>query len=373
MSQRHLENRLRTLREASGLSQGALAERVGISRQSLVAIEAGRQTPGTPVSLRLAEELGVPVEQVFQLVEAGLEARIVLPTGASAASGARRFHLGHVAGHWVAHPLDPRATQGADALALERDGAPARVQPLHPMDALRDQALVAGCAPLLGVLDDRQRRSGRSAGLRWIGASSGRAIELLAEGAVHVAGLHLAAADAPERNAAHVRARMPGRALHLVHLTRWRQGLLVAKGNPRGISGVGDLLRPDVHCARRSADAGATQLLERELASIGADLTELAPGTRARSHADVARLVQSGAVDTGVAIEAAALADDLEFLPLAEERFDLVVPTEHLQHPGVARLFDALNESAFRAEVACVPGYDLSGLGWSESIPLDAP
>lgn len=372
MTERHLENRLRALREASGLSQAALAERVGLSRQSLVAIEAGRQTPGTPVSLRLAEELGAPVEQIFQLAAPGLEARVMDSDDAALPANGARYHLGLVAGRWVAHPLDARSTQGADALALELREARARVQPLHNLEELRGQALVAGCAPLLGFLEDRQRRSGRSAALRWIGASSGRALELLATDAVHVAGLHLAAADAPEHNAAHVRARMPGRALHLVHLTRWRQGLLVAKGNPRGIAGVEDLLRADVRCARRSADAGATRLLERELNAIGADALGLVPGARARGHADVARLVQSGAVDTGIAIEAAALADDLEFLPLAEERFDLVVPTEHLQHPGVTRLLNTLSESSFRAEVECVPGYDLSGIGWSDTVSLEA-
>jgi len=368
MPERPLESRVREVRETAGLSQAELARRVGISRQSLVAIEGGRQAPGTAVALKLAAQLRVPVERLFQLATPGLAVRRAAGGRPVGGRGRERVQLGHVAGHWVAHPLDARATRGADAVQTEAEGDRALVEPLTRLEDLRQCALVAGCAPLLGLLDDRLRDAATGPGVRWIGASSGRAVELLATDSVHVAGLHLAQADAPGTNAAFVRDRLPGRAFHLVHLTRWRQGLVVARGNPLGIAEVADLLRPDLRCARRSPDAGATMLLERELAALGVAGSPIEFGAHARDHADVARLVQSSAVDVGVAIEAAALADDLDFVPLAEERFDLVVPGEHLDHLGVRRLLDALHGAAFRAEVECLPGYDLSGLGWSEPI-----
>ena len=67
--------------------------------------------------------------------------------------------------------------------------------------------------------------------------------------------------------------------------------------------------------------------------------------------------------DVGVAIEGAAIAEALTFLPITDERFDLVVPTDRLELPSVARVIDTLGRGAFRAEARGLPGYDLSQCG----------
>jgi putative molybdopterin biosynthesis protein len=86
-------------------------------------------------------------------------------------------------------------------------------------------------------------------------------------------------------------------------------------------------------------------------------------GPLAFGHAEVAQMVRTGAADVGVAIESEALAAGLDFLPLTEERFDLVVPALLADSPPVSRLLDTISDPNFRAEMAQLPGYDseLSG------------
>jgi molybdate-binding protein len=143
----------------------------------------------------------------------------------------------------------------------------------------------------------------------------------------------------------------------VANLTRWRQGFVVADGNPLGIRTAADLARAKLRFAQREQGAAAHGLVARLLATEGASGVVLA-GPLAAGHAEVAQLVRCGAADIGVAIESVALAAGLDFVPLSEERFDLVVPAEWAETPPVSRLLDALDDRSFRAEVAQLPGYD---------------
>lgn len=89
----------------------------------------------------------------------------------------------------------------------------------------------------------------------------------------------------------------------------------------------------------------------------------MAEGPHASGHVEVARLVRWGLADVGVSIESAAVAESLDFLPMAEERFDLVVRTEVADSAPVDRLFDIISSGPFRAEAAALPGYDLGTTG----------
>lgn len=371
------------VREAAGLSQAALAARVGVSRQTLSALEGGRQVPSTALALLLARALGCGVDELFQLAPGGHMAVALAPVGhASARAGRARLAVGWIDGRWVAHRLADDAPAAADAIlagdfvqADENDVARALVEPLVEPAELRRHLLVAGCAPLLAPLAQRVGARYRDARVSWLSASSGDALSLLGRGLVHVAGLHLAGAGADPGDAGagdnldEVRARFPGRRMLVVHLTRWRQGLLVAPGNPLGVRTAGDLLRPRLRFARREAGAGASALVHRLLGAEACS-AHLQAGPLAADHADVARLVQRGSADVGVAIESAALAAGLDFVPLAEERFDLVLPAERAALTPVARLLDALGGAAFRAEAAGLPGYDSARSG--EVVTVDA-
>ena len=348
-------NMLRERRKARGLSQVEVADRVGVSRQAISAIEGGRQVPSTGLSLHLARALGCSVEDLFQLRGGALlEARVV------AGSGGPRVAVGRVDGTWVAHrvAVDSRAADGIVVGAEPRRGA---IELFTEPSELESNVLVAGCAPLLGVLTGRLGRRYRGVRGTWIPADSSRSLEHLAHGDVHVAGLHLADASRPDAHIDLIVDRFGDEPTAVVNLTRWRQGLVVASGNPLEIKTGHDLLRQDLRCVRREAGSGAQKLLERTLAESGDDSSKVVyAGPVATGHAEVARLVRWGVADVGVAIEAAAHAEGLGFIPLSEERFDLVVPRARLGDTPVARLLDLIETRAFQAEASRFPGYDLS-------------
>lgn len=348
-----LHNTIRARRERLGLSQQALADRVGVSRQAIVAIEGGKQVPSTTLALQLAATLGCAVEALFSVAPPDGLSVVVAATGR--ADESPRVALGRVQGRWVAHPVAADATVAADGLI---SGELAR--PLEDPAHLERNVLVAGCAPLLGAVAQRVARRTADARVRWLPASSKRALELLKAGLVHVAGLH----DAGEAHAAIVRRMFSGQRMLLVNLTVWRQGFVVAQGNPLGISGAGDLLLPGLKMARREAGAGAAKLVAGLLAGAGAAGLALA-GPLASGHEDVAHLVRCGAADVGVAIESVALNAGLSFVPISEERFDLIVPAATAEATPVRRLLEALDEPGFKAEARYLPGYDCA---WSGEV-----
>ncbi len=357
-----------------GLTQSELGERVGVSRQTLSAIEAGRQVPSTQLSLQLARALACTVEELFRLSSAE-HVSAVLANSTSAADetsglGSGRVTLGEVGGKLVAHRLSGDAKDAADGViaAQEPGSATATIEPLVSRRAFEQNVLVAGCAPLLGVLAGRLERRFRDARATWVYANSRRAIELLERGLVHVAGLHLVDDDLSSDNERLVRERFPGREMIIVNLTRWRQGLVVAQGNPLAIHEAKDLLRPSVRFAGREVGAGAHKLVGTVLRATGADAASMPTGPRAPDHSAVARLVRWGVADAGVAIEAAAVAENLEFHALVEERFDLVVPADIAEQAPVSRLLDTLEETSFQADASHIPGYDLSMAGHARTI-----
>ena len=64
-----MKNRLKVARAEMDLTQEELAQRVGVSRQSINAIESGRYVPSTVLALKMARVFGKPVEEVFMLDE----------------------------------------------------------------------------------------------------------------------------------------------------------------------------------------------------------------------------------------------------------------------------------------------------------------
>jgi molybdate-binding protein/DNA-binding XRE family transcriptional regulator len=366
MTEPTLTSCLRRRRSTAGLSQSELAARVGVSRQAIVAIEAGRQVPSTVLALQLANALGCSVGDLFQLA-GGPIARARL---ADSSGDSKRVLVGRVDGDLVAHRLSG-ASRAADGLLLERSpsGDDWLVELLADPAEVDANLLVAGCAPLLGALSERLGRRYRDARATWIPADSGRALDLLARGLVHVAGVHLA--DAMDPNA-HVRAAQtafPGQRTTVVNLARWRQGFVVARGNPLHLGPGPELLRDDVRHVLRERGSGARRVLDRVLADAStSDLPSIKTSLTAADHAEVARLVRQGVADVGVAIEAVAFGEGLEFIPVSEECFDLIVPESRLEATAVSRFFDLIDRAPFRSEAEVLPGYDLSQAGHASTV-----
>ena len=387
MTDTRLHNSVRRYRRDLGLSQEALGDRVGVSRHAIMAIEGGRQVPSTTLALRLADTFDCAVKDLFRL-EPVPELEVHLPPPRLAATASppapsSRVAVGRVGSRWAAHPLPAHTTRAADAIMVEAAAAPpdtppnreddspaaghARVRPVRGMRQLERNVLVAGCAPLLANLAHRVGEGSGNARATWIPASSHRALDLLAAGMVHIAGLHLSGGESSEANVRAVRRRFPGRRMLVVNLTRWRQGFVVAARNPLDIRDAADLLRPGVRVVGREPGTGADDLFARLLAGEGAGRPDFS-GPVAEGHLDVARRVHCGAADTGVAIESAALAWGLGFVPLVEERFDLVIPADIAEAPPVSRFLETLDDPGFRTEAASLPGYDTSISGHASTL-----
>lgn len=351
--------RVKEARAERGLSQLALAAAARLTRQSLGAIEAGRAIPGVDVALRIARALDRRVEELFDPAE-------VVPTLDVELAGAPatpRIALARVRGRWVGLPLGGDGLRtAADALIVTGRGRRADVTPLRPLAEPRGNLVVMGCATGLGLLADRLRARGAAGRCLWLPSSSGAALRALARGHTHVAGVH-GTADASKDTNIETARRAAGReALALVTLARWEAGLLARSDDVR-VRSVTDLTARGVRLVVRERGAGARQLLEQRLRAAGADpaILRSAPLVAA-GHLDVARAVAMGAADTGVATRDAALAFGLRFVPLAEERYDLVIPRPLMCDARVERLLDVLASRAGRRELESL-GYDVSAAG----------
>lgn len=349
-------NSIRQARLARGLEQQELAERIGLSRQALSAIESGGATPSTAVALRLAAALERPVDQLFWLEPRRATVDVALAAGARKGRGTRRLVLGEVGGRRVGHPLAEEDFAQADGLLPP--GGDGRVRLLRAPEDVAQNVLVSGCDPAIALLAARlsDRHPGRR--LAWINASSLAALGALARGEVHVAGAHLEDEASGEFNVAFVQRLLPRRRMTLVNLARWEEGLLVRRADRRRIRGAADLARRGVRLINREPGAGARALLDRVLDRAHVPRSSVQGyGTVAGGHTAVARLIAAGGADAGIATRAAARLCDLHFVPLSEERFDLVFPTEALGDPRVARLLETLDSHAFRAELGTLEGY----------------
>jgi molybdate-binding protein len=281
------------------------------------------------------------------------------------ASPSARVVLASIAGRWVAHRLATSDSgaflTAADAVVLgPRAGTKGsvRVALLEDASAARDTLLCAGCAPALGILAARATAARPGERVVWLERSSGAALDLLARGQVHVAGAHLFDEQAQEFNVPFVQRLLPGRSMLIFNLARWETGLVVAAGNPRRVRGVSDLARPDVRFVRRQASAAGQDLIERLLRRAGLPVSAVTSGPlSANGHMEVARIVALGLADVGVALPEVARAYGLDFVPLAQERFDLILAKEHAGDTRIVRLLETLSGRGFRREMETLGGH----------------
>jgi molybdate-binding protein len=156
----------------------------------------------------------------------------------------------------------------------------------------------------------------------------------------------------------------------LVGFARREQGIVVAKGNPLGFSGIRDLVTKDVCVAVRPAGAGAQLLLESLLAREKYDVSKLnAVMPVCPTGPDIAEAIQTGRADCGVASRSVAVAAGLDFVPMAWERFDLVVRRSEYVRPPLQAFFAFLKTPAMQQRADAAGGYDISMAGQIRFAP----
>ena len=186
----------------------------------------------------------------------------------------------------------------------------------------------------------------------------------LRRGEAHLAGSHLLNPETGEYNISYIRQYMPDIPVKVVALVGRDQGLMVKSGNPKGIKSLQDLTKPQVQFVNRQRGAGTRVLLDYHL-----DLLAITPeqivgySQEEYTHLGVAAAIASGRADCGLGIAAAAQALALDFIPLFQERYDLVIPKRFAEDDLLAPLFEIFTDHRFREAVAQLPGYDVSVMG----------
>jgi putative molybdopterin biosynthesis protein len=183
----------------------------------------------------------------------------------------------------------------------------------------------------------------------------------LRQGLCHIAGAHLLD-ESGDYNTPYVHHLFPDRPVRMVTLAFRTQGLLLAPGNPKGIHSILDLTHKDVKFINRNPGSGTRVWLDREIHRLG-----LTPrlirgyGDSVHTHSESALAILAGTADAALGIQAAAHQHGLDFVPLFEERYDLVIPEEQVKlvHP----LLDMLQTAAFRKQLSTLTGYSTAHSG----------
>lgn len=361
---REIQARLGTIRKERKLPASELARRIGVSRQTIYAIEEGSFVPNTAIALRLARELEVPVEALFSLSD-----ELLQPIQAELLAGAdiklskgqpvRLCSIGKRQIAVFASAVSNYLPE-ADGIIESSAGRSVRVTCAGPVPERDETLVIAGCDPALSFVEDLLGASGFR--VVTVPCASQRALEWLKEGRVHVAGSHLQR-DA-EYNIPAVKRMFPKGNVRIVAFAAWEEGLIVKHGNPKNIQSIADLGRKGITIINREKGSGSRALLDSGLAELKltgssfAGYERIAPG-----HLPAAYAVESGSADCCIATRAAARCFGLDFLPLTAERFDLVMTNATIESPMGIALVDLLNRSKLRKKLRLLAGYDVSQTG----------
>jgi putative molybdopterin biosynthesis protein len=187
----------------------------------------------------------------------------------------------------------------------------------------------------------------------------------LKRGEAHCAGTHLLDEDSGEYNVPFIKRFFPDRKMVLVNLVYRQQGLLIKKDNPKNISGFEDLLRDDVLFINRQPGSGTRLLLDKYLKEKGISTSMIKGYEKDEyTHMAVASAVLTGIADTGLAIYSSAKALDLNFIPVASERYDIAIPYEFMETEMIHILLRVIRENdEFRGMVQSLGGYDTRDMG----------
>jgi putative molybdopterin biosynthesis protein len=337
--------------------------------------------PGYPVSAALTGELfvepilarwlGRPAHEP-EVIEAEITRKITSPGGDD---DFQRVVVGRVGDRLLAAPL-PRgagvisALVRADGLALiprgsqgEAAGAKVKVRLYRTRADVEKTVFVIGShdltLDLLAQFLSRHQRRITSANVGILGG-----LMALRREEAHLAGSHLLDPLTGEYNLSCLEKYLPDVPVRVIGWVNRQQGLIVKKGNPKGVRDLMDLTREDVSFVNRQRGAGTRVLLDYHLDKLGiAKEKVIGYSQEEYTHLMVAAAVASGRADCGLGIAAAADALEMQFIPLFEERYDLIVPEHHYASELLSPLWDVLESSEFRQAVKALPGYNIDVMG----------
>ena len=339
--------------------------------------------PGYPVSAIIAmEQFVVPLLArmqgldlpVVETVPALLARDLPSPAGIEEF---RRMIVGRIGDHHVAVPLKKGAgaittlTRANGMLRIdasfegERHGREVQIDLLVPRSQVERTILCTGSHDLcLDVLNDFLCRRDPAWPLASTHVGSLGGIMALRDGMCHLAGSHLLDPADGSYNASYLRRYLPDRDIRMLTLVHREQGFIVPKGNPRGIRTIHDLFQGGLTFINRQAGSGTRVLLDYELSRNDLDADRIHGYDQDEyTHMAVAVAVLSGKADTGLGIRSAANALGLDFVPLVEERYDLLIPGEYWETEMIQAVREVIATPLFKETVERMGGYSTRDTG----------
>jgi len=339
--------------------------------------------PGYPVSAIIAyEELVRPLlYQWLHLMKPERPTIKALPTRKIPSKlGTEEFlrvKLGKVGEKYFATPL-PRGSGMITSLTradgIIRIPAPSEglneneateVELLRPIDEITNTVVMVGSHDLtLDLLANLLGKYYPPVFLSFHSVGSLGGILAIKKGNCHMAGSHLLDPETGEYNFPYIHTYLNGIGVKVIHLVFREQGLIIQRGNPKKIKGLGDLLRKDIAFVNRQKGSGTRILLDHTLKTLSLDSNQIRGYEKEEfTHMAVASTVASGVADAGLGILSAARAMNLDFIPVAKERYDLIIPTIHFGDKKVKKVIETIRSEDFKKMVFQMGGYDVSRTG----------
>jgi molybdate-binding protein/DNA-binding XRE family transcriptional regulator len=339
-------NPVQSRRLARKWSQTELAERAGISRAAVSAIEGERLSPSVTTALALAAVFECSVEELFGR---GGKNKSHGPEWAWTPRGeASRYWEAEIGRRRLLYPVEAMTLNPVPHDGVWQNGV------LQDRGLAADKTLVMACCdPAAGLL---AAEYARASGFRLLVFPRGgrAALELLRQRLVHVAGLHYSTEEAPERNADTVREQLP-EDCQLLRAARWETGIALA-ADDRSHS-TDSVARRPLRWAARESGSAARECLDQLLGK------RHFTGREVNGHAAVAEAVRAGWAEAGVCVRFSAMEAGLKFLPVRYETLDLCFPTAFQHDPRIQALVRLLRSREHRRLVSELPGYDARETG----------
>jgi len=339
--------------------------------------------PGYPVSAYLALEWFVRplvhhyyrlLEPERQRIKAKLGRRVVSVMGAE---DFVRMTIGYVDGKYIANPLTRAA--GVTMSMVRADGL-LRIPPGHlgyeqgeeaelelyrSLEQIHHTLVASGSHDLsLDVLATLIKEQDYRYALASSHIGSMGGILAIQKGEAHFAGIHLFDEATGTYNLPFIKRYIPDTEVVLVQLVYRQQGWIVKPGNPMGIRRVQDLAREGITYINRQRGAGTRLLFDYLLKQDKMEREQIYGYNReAVSHLGVAAAVAGGTADVGLGIYSAARAMGLDFIPVAEERYDLLLSKRFLESDQGEFLLQVIRSDAFRHRVESLGGYSCRDSG----------
>jgi putative molybdopterin biosynthesis protein len=346
--------------------------------------------PGYPVSAIIAyEELVSPmIHQALHITHPERPRIQAFPTRKIPSKlGTEEFlrvNLGKIGDRFFAAPL-PRGSGMITSLTKAEgilripallegidEKEPVEVELLKPLDEITNTVVMVGSHDL--TLDLLANLLGKAyppvfLSSQHVGSLGG--ILAIKNGFCHIAGSHLLDPETGEYNFPYIRQYLKEQEVRVITLVTREQGLFVRKGNPKRIKTLEDLTRRETTFINRQKGSGTRILLDHTLKTLGLDGKQIRGYEKEEfTHMAVASSVAGGIADAGLGILSAAKALDLDFIPVATERYDLLIPSIYYEEANIQKVIQAIRSNEFVETVRLMGGYDVSRTGVELKLPV---